>query len=126
MKWYAVQSLEGEEARIVGIILEADDGGIAGAVLEGSDHAPDSPYSVLKTLSEAPISVTLPSGSSRKVTTYGPRDDGFVEAMLYALRPPLCPGPRGTVSRVGPPREMLERVWGQVAGVTPIPLFVRL
>lgn len=117
MKFYTVGdlSMESENLTIVGVILEGESGEIAGMELDGDPATTDSPIRVVSDLLREPATIVLPRGRDRVRQTFSTGQPGHVEAALSALRPPLCPGPRGTVTRVSSPEDMLRRVRERVA-----------
>ena len=126
MKFYSVMDSSGKETRIIGVILESESGAIAGAAIEGSLDEPTSPCRIIYDVSREPITITVPRGQDRVRVSIQPGEVGFTEAVLSALRPPLSPGPRGIVTRIGSPRDMLQRTWQALATSLPMPSVVSL
>ncbi len=125
MRWYSVYDLGDEEPQVVGVILESEDGQIAGAVLQGETEDTESARRVIESMAGQPIASVAPGGGGRVRVESQPGTPGYVESLLHALRPPLAPGPRGTV-KVSAPTDMIRRVWEQGNPETPIPPLVSL
>ena len=125
MKWHSVYDLGDEVPQVVGVILESEDGQIAGAVLQGEIEDPESARSVIEGMAGQPIATVIPGNAGRVRVKSRPGEPGYVESLLHALRPPLAPGPRGTV-KVSAPTDMIKRVWEMVNPETPTPPIVTL
>lgn len=111
MNFLSVYDVSQDAPRIVGILVVGESGELAAAAIEGSLDEPDSPFRVVRDLAREPISALVTEHGQRVRRDWHPGEPGFYEALLHELRPPLAPGPRGNVTRVSAPHDMLRRVW---------------
>lgn len=110
MDFYTV--IDSETGYAVGILLEGEKGGIVAQSISGSAEATDSPARVINKIMESKeLRVVTRRGDEMIAETIRSGEPGYVAAIMATIRPPLIPGPRGRVKRMGSPQDMLRRVW---------------
>lgn len=121
MNFLSVYDVSQEVPRVVGILIVGETGQLAAAAIEGDVNEPDSPFRIVRDLAREPISAVVLDRGQRIRRQWMPGDPGFYEALLHELRPPLAPGPRGNVTRISTPDDMLRRIWSVVNPEAPMP-----
>ncbi len=112
MRFASIADTSGGEARLTGLIVEADRGGIVIAALEGEEDDPDASRTVIERLAGEGRMVTIQRDGRQSMAIWRePDEPGYTEALIANLKPPLIPGPTGRLIRTGAPREMLVRIW---------------
>lgn len=107
---------------LVGLLIEQDRGGLVAIALAGDDDSPDGARRVVGLILGRPsVQIVERVGGSvvsREIQTTSP---GYAEAVCLTVGPPLAAGQSGRIMILGPPEEMVERVWRVISGGEPAP-----